>query len=347
MSEPPNFFVFGAPKSGMAAHFGMRPRRVNTRPRISPGLVSVVIPTHDRAHLLPETLESIRVQTHRPIEIIVVDDGSTDDTEAVVHRASEAMTTGHGAIDSLEYLKQPRRGAPAARNAGLARAGGEFVQFLDSDDLLRATKLQRCVLELKATGAAVVVMDAERFETGAPGRRQRIRFAQRSPRTLTTHVLSGLTNGQSCLFTRAATERLGPWREDLRIWQDFEYTARIFAMGLPVRWIPSLGTRIRNTSGSIMGQPERAVYGSRIRACEAVEAVARAHGAFSPELEAAIGRRLGAVARRLSGEAGPAYETVRREALRRAPLPDRLKYRVHWTVAGLLNGLGSAGRSRP
>lgn len=95
---------------------------VDSRPMAS---ISVVVPTYNRAALLPVTLDAILAQTLRPQEVIVVDDGSTDDTAAVLARYGRR----------LRVLRVPNGGDLKARNAGLAEATGDLVAFCDSDDL--------------------------------------------------------------------------------------------------------------------------------------------------------------------------------------------------------------------
>ncbi|RKK02236.1 glycosyltransferase [Pseudoroseomonas wenyumeiae] len=87
--------------------------------------ISVVVPTYNRAALLPATLDAILSQTLRPLEVIIVDDGSTDDTAAVLARYGRR----------LRVLRVPNGGDLKARNAGLAEATGDLVAFCDSDDL--------------------------------------------------------------------------------------------------------------------------------------------------------------------------------------------------------------------
>ena len=91
--------------------------------------VSTIIPTHNYAHYLGEALDSIAAQTLKPLEVIVVDDGSTDDTAEVVeaHRA---------ALPNLVFIQQERRGASAARNTGAVKARGDLLHFLDADNVL-------------------------------------------------------------------------------------------------------------------------------------------------------------------------------------------------------------------
>lgn len=101
-------------------------------------LVSVIIPTYNRAFLLKEAIQSVIAQTYRPIECIVVDDGSTDNTKEIVNEQlihnSDSFT--------LKYINQQNAGAQVARNTGTAAASGEFIQYLDSDDLLYPDKIK-------------------------------------------------------------------------------------------------------------------------------------------------------------------------------------------------------------
>lgn len=97
-----------------------------------PGLVSVLIPTYNRDYILGAAIESVLSQTYRPIEVIVVDDGSTDNTRALVGKFGP----------EVRYIYQENAGLAPARNTGLAAARGEFVAFQDSDDLWVPWKLQ-------------------------------------------------------------------------------------------------------------------------------------------------------------------------------------------------------------
>lgn len=101
--------------------------------------VSVVIPCYNYAHFLPAAINSALRQTHRNIEVIVVDDGSVDDTAAVVARYG----------DRIRYVRQQNQGLSAARNRGLQAAEGTLIQFLDADDVLGHTSVQERVAYLE------------------------------------------------------------------------------------------------------------------------------------------------------------------------------------------------------
>lgn len=97
--------------------------------------VSVVIPVYNLAAYLPEAIESVLRQSYQPLEIIVVDDGSTDDTELVLRAYWQKIV----------YLKQERKGAAAARNRGIQGSSGKYIAFLDADDLWMPDRLQEQV----------------------------------------------------------------------------------------------------------------------------------------------------------------------------------------------------------
>jgi glycosyltransferase involved in cell wall biosynthesis len=96
-------------------------------------LISCIIPVFNGQTYLAEAIDSILKQSYRPIEIIIVDDGSTDGTAMVAERYNQ----------QIRYLRQANAGTAAARNLGLSVAAGEFVAFLDADDLWHPEKLAR------------------------------------------------------------------------------------------------------------------------------------------------------------------------------------------------------------
>ena len=108
-------------------------------------LVSVVIPTYNRASVIGRAVECVLAQTYQNIEVIVVDDGSTDNTHASLD--------GYG--DKVKVIGQENRGPSAARNRGIMEAQGEIIAFLDSDDLWLPTKLERQVGLMERAGQHV------------------------------------------------------------------------------------------------------------------------------------------------------------------------------------------------
>jgi glycosyltransferase involved in cell wall biosynthesis len=105
-------------------------------------LVSIVIPTFNRAATIVRAVESVLQQTYRPLELIVVDDGSTDGTSEVLKAYGNAIV----------YVRQDNAGPAAARNRGIRESQGDMVAFLDSDDVWLAAKLERQVAVLERAG---------------------------------------------------------------------------------------------------------------------------------------------------------------------------------------------------
>ena len=112
-------------------------------------MVSVVIPTYNRADLLLRAVESVLTQTYTDVEAIVVDDGSTDSTSSVIEKLQRAYGL------RLKYFYQPNRGVSAARNKGIYYASGEYISFLDSDDYIYPKKIEQQIAFLKEHAADV------------------------------------------------------------------------------------------------------------------------------------------------------------------------------------------------
>lgn len=125
-------------------------------------LVSVIMPTYNNAALIGETIDSIRAQTYKNLEIIIVDDGSTDDTEQVVKKLLEADSR-------VRYRKIENSYSPTARNVGFKMAQGDYVAHIDSDDLWPENKLEIQLEALNDNPGAVVVGCVQRFTEDSKG----------------------------------------------------------------------------------------------------------------------------------------------------------------------------------
>jgi glycosyltransferase involved in cell wall biosynthesis len=203
-----------------------------------PGLVSVVAPTYNRATLLPQTLNSVWNQTYRPIELIVVDDGSIDKTKSVVEAWSEEHINSSF---NVQVLYQENAGAPVARNRGVRASHGEYIQFLDSDDLLSPRKIERQIDALcsakEGTGPEVAFCQTLFFDDGADpekGKQQegRIMSSSDDPVKWLTDLLGwdgygGMVAPHAWLVPRTIIQAVGPWREGLTTDQDGEYFSRV------------------------------------------------------------------------------------------------------------------------
>ena len=185
--------------------------------------VSVVIPCFNYGRFLPEVVASIRNQTYGDHEIIVVDDGSQDDTEAV------ARALG------VRYLRQPNQGPSAARNTGIAAARGRYIGFLDADDAWHPEKLARQVPILEERPEVVFVYTDTTYFDGATGRdvgRHGERFAHHHGRILGPLIEAGnFISSATPLVRRTVLEAVGGFDPVMRFAEDWDLWVRLAAHG--------------------------------------------------------------------------------------------------------------------
>ena len=123
---------------------------------MSGDLVTVVIPTYNRAHCIARAIDSAATQTHTNLDIIIVDDGSSDDTGTLIQKR-------YGDDPRVTYLRQENQGVSAARNAGLRMARGSYIALLDSDDVWKPWKIElqlRCLDHFPEAGMVWTDMEA-------------------------------------------------------------------------------------------------------------------------------------------------------------------------------------------
>lgn len=120
---------------------------------MTPGLVSVIIPTYNRRRLVCDAVESALAQTYSPVEVLVVDNGSNDGTGDELKKYGER----------IRYFFMPKPGLSPARNFGIGQAGGEFVAFLDNDDLWDPRKLEKQMPLFKNPSVVLAYTDAHLF----------------------------------------------------------------------------------------------------------------------------------------------------------------------------------------
>lgn len=110
-------------------------------------LISVIIPTYNRAHLIKRSATSVLNQTYKNLELIIVDDGSTDNTKEVIDSLNDKR---------IVYVKQENQGVSMARNNGVAIAKGEYIAFQDSDDVWHLDKLEKQLFALQENNADII-----------------------------------------------------------------------------------------------------------------------------------------------------------------------------------------------
>ncbi len=187
-----------------------------------PPLVSVIIPSYNCERYLCEAIESVLRQTYPSLQIIVVDDGSTDSTPLLVRNYT----------DNVEYIRQPRSGSGSARNTGVAAARGDFLAFLDADDLWveEKTEIQMGFLERHRDVEAVFTHARQFFSHDLPqDERERIWCTERP---LPGHIPSTL------VIRKAAFSRIGEFESRWTIGDFMSWYLRAEEQGLHTVVLP-------------------------------------------------------------------------------------------------------------
>lgn len=201
---------------------------------IQPGLVSTIIPVFNRAKMVVEAIQSVLAQDYRPVEIIVVDDGSNDETASVLVE----MDQNHSEII---FLQQKNLGPGAARELGRQYASGEFIQYLDSDDLLLACKFRLQVEALQnnpecgaAYGKSQVVIAGE-TQSDLPWKRTWEKVDTMFPSFLNQRWWDTSTP----IYRRKVLDLVGPWSELINE-EDWEYDCRVASLGTQLAFVDEL-----------------------------------------------------------------------------------------------------------
>ena len=205
--------------------------------------VSVVLPTYNRAPVLDSAIRSVLAQTHRPLELVVVDGGSTDDTEAVLGSFDD---------DRIRVLRRDEPSGPsAARNLGARATDGEYVAFVDADDRWRPTKLERQLAAVERVDGDAALTRVEKH-AGEP----RTRSGAEGDVARDIERLDVPTYTSTLLVSRAAFERVGGFDDALGCFEDWDLCLRLarrYAVGFSDAPLVVKGT----DGGNISAEPDR------------------------------------------------------------------------------------------
>ncbi len=225
--------------------------------------VTVVIPTRDRAALLPRALSSVLAQTFRDFEVVVVDDHSADDTPGVV------AGCGDPRVRSLRHGR--RRGQSRALNAGIERARGEYVAFLDDDDEWLPGKLAAQVAALDAAPPEVGLVYGWRdLVDDATGRSAATRRKTMRGDIFEQMLALDLPLPPSSWLVRVSAARaVGGFDERLRLAKDVDFMVRLCERGCGVDFVPEVVLRKHRHAGGQMTdrtRPNAALRAAFVRA---------------------------------------------------------------------------------
>lgn len=220
--------------------------------------LTVVIPVYNRAEIVGRTLRSVECQTLRPLRVVLVDNGSTDNTATVLRTwAAEVSAPDF----EVEVVSEPTPGAAAARNAGLARVDTPWVMFFDSDDTMRPDHCRRAMTAAEE-GIDIVGWDVALH---LPGSERRCRFLRKR-----MHFDNIFHGGMATLRWCVRTDfirKAGGWNQAALVWDDIELGTRMLAASPALRRIGGEPTvDVYHSSVSISTEP----WLSRLRRIDTV-----------------------------------------------------------------------------
>jgi glycosyltransferase involved in cell wall biosynthesis len=224
---------------------------------MNPSLISVIVPCYNYGSLLAETLDSLVAQTYPNWECIIIDDGSTDNSRAVAEEYQSRDAR-------FRYVYQPNKGMSAARNLGLTTIQGQFVQFLDADDLLAPRKFEKQI-DYLATHSEIdlVYGDVRYFQHGEPAKYATTLnslshdWVTDAPKTkvelLNKLVANNIMVVNAPLTRTSLIQKVGFYNESLRSMEDWEYWLRCALAGAQMRYStdPDMWAIVRVHSKSV------------------------------------------------------------------------------------------------
>jgi glycosyltransferase involved in cell wall biosynthesis len=304
-------------------------------------LVTTIIPVYNRAAMLETAVSSVLAQTYRPIEIVIVDDGSTDDTP----EAAERLALAH---PEIRVLHQPNGGPGTARETGRRVARGELIQHLDSDDVLLPRKFELQVAALRAhpeCGVAYAIA-AWRHRDGLLDAKPFARSGERFDMMFPAMLRSRIWPTTSPLYRASLLEAAGPWLP-LRMEEDWEYDARVAALGVRLCFVDEILSETRSHfDAGLSGHHNPATLRDRATAHASIYRSARRAGIANdaPEMQH-FARELFLLARQcgaagLTRESRTMLELAREASGRRVDLTlyALLARVVGWRTAGMAAG---------
>jgi len=240
--------------------------------------VSVVIPTYNRASMVAEAIESVLSQSYKDLEVIVVDDGSTDNTEDVLRPYFSQIT----------YIKQENRGNAAARNKGLKEAKGVLIAFNDSDDLWVHDKLEKQVgfmdehpdIDMVCGNGIIFgnTSDAGRLVIS----QSRAEFLEKKGVTIKDIFMKSTIRTPTVVIRKKVIDALDGFDGNLRVCVDGDFSLRLLGSGYKAAFINDVFFKLRKHDDNLSADREQ-------RLLHSIKIIKKLLSE-KPELEVIIGR---------------------------------------------------------
>lgn len=304
-------------------------------------LVSIIMPVYNRESMLMNTLQSIAEQTYRPLELILVDNGSEDNSLALCH---QFQAENHDGFFRTQVLQELKKGANAARNTGLSQASGDYLMFFDSDDIMYPDCIARIVTQLALNDfpKAIAVPYTVVFPNGKRGRRPH--YFSANPADQLFDIL--ICTHNVCL-RRTLPEKTGSWVEDLQRWQDLEFGFRVLLLTNDLIWITGkplyeVNFHKKSISGNSYSDDHEKLYESLMKIRATIEKRPDSLDKF--RLQRALCYKIGTIASLLRREGNTKLgRKYLDKALLQMPKRFRKRGRLFLRFQFLYEGLGGRG----
>ena len=216
--------------------------------------MSIVIPVYNRAKVLPRTVASIVAQDYRPLRLILVDNNSKDNSLQVCY---EMKAQHEDELLRIDVLQQPKAGASAARNMGLAQVESRYMMFFDSDDVLHKNAVSLYMQAFEAHPDADIVGATILFDTGSKSFLAKAIFTS-APEA---HIIHGTLSTQRFAARTRVIREVGGWQEEYNGWLDWNLGVRLILHTQRIHWIekPPVATQYLH-SQSITGRNDLKGY---------------------------------------------------------------------------------------
>lgn len=194
-------------------------------------LFSIIIPVHNRGKYIKDTLRSVVGQEYRPIQLVLVDNNSTDNS---ISEAKEYLSPYESTDFEVVYTQETKPGACAARNKGVALAKAPYIMFLDDDDsLINFKAVSQIVERFESSGADIVGFKAQLYYSYKKKKIRHFSFSN----DIKEQILHCMLSTQCYVLRRTFFDRIGGWDERIKRWQDWNLGIRLMLLSPTIEWI--------------------------------------------------------------------------------------------------------------
>lgn len=201
-------------------------------------LVSVILPTYNRVRFLERSIHSVMKQTYRNWELIVIDDGSTDDTKEYITKNithwNESLSKANAFQPNVMYCRTENKGVSSARNFGISQSKGEWISFLDSDDEWDPKKILKQIQFHRDNPSLSFSQTNEIWNKKGNSFEPKGKFKKLSGFYLKESLKTCMITTSSFFAKREIYESIGGFREELKSCEDYDLWNRIFVLGYEI-----------------------------------------------------------------------------------------------------------------